>query len=297
MNVTVPLRLDASPVRLAAAELIPEPFIRLGMPHLSGCGLSENWLLKELGHRHWTMLAETAGSEGPDFRDEEGRPVYAAFCAVRLGDARLELGAENGRLVIRSALRRVSRTQIESRHELLIDGRAAGTLEMISTFIKRTGRGNHCVARVALDGLMPVDPAPSELAALAASLRSKRLSRHLGFDLAADTRGIAEFTFDPCPEQDFNGAGFLYFPSFPAFVDRAEWQIDRHRASLAGRETFYYGNVDPGEDIRVILVGEQPDAGARLWRIERTGSRSLLAEIFTRRAERPERREAPVSLR
>ena len=283
MNVTAPLRLDATPLRLAATDLHPEPLIRLGMPHLSGCGLSETWLLKELGHRHWTMLAEKAGRDGPDFRDEEGRPVYAAFCAVRLLDARLDLGAENGRLAIRSTLRRVSRTQVESRHALLIDGVAGGTVEMVSTFIKRTGRGNHCVARVALDGPMPVDPAPCDLASLAASLRSKRLSRHLGFDLAADTRGIAEFTFDPCPEQDFNGAGFLYFPSFLAFVDRAEWRLDRQTAALARREAFYYGNVDPGEDIRVILVGQQPARGARLWRIERAGLRSVLADVFTER--------------
>jgi hypothetical protein len=30
----------------------------LGMPHLCANSLSENWLWKELGHRHWGLIAE-----------------------------------------------------------------------------------------------------------------------------------------------------------------------------------------------------------------------------------------------
>lgn len=256
--------------------------VRLGMPQLSACGLSENWLLRELGHRHWMMLAEAAGMEVPDFRDEDGQPVYAAFCAVRLRDARLELGRENGHLAIHSSMRRISRTQVASRHEILIDGFPAGVVEMVSAFVKRTGTGNHSVARVALAGLMPVDRSPSETAALAAAFRARRMSSHLGLDLA-DADEIAAFTFEPCPEQDFNGAGFLYFPSFLAFVDRAEWQLERSRTPLSRREAFYYGNVDPGETIRVGLVSEQLNTQTRWWRIERVGQRTVLADVFTQR--------------
>lgn len=255
----------------------------LGMPQLSACGLSENWLLKELGHRHWMMLAEAAGMDVPDFRDEEGQPVYAAFCAVRLRDARLELGRENGCLATRSSMRRVSRTQVASRHDLLIDGLPAGAVEMVSTFVKRTGTGNHSVARVALAGFMPVEGSPSKIAALAAAFRTRRLPSHLGFDLEASNAEIATFTFEPCPEQDFNGAGFLYFPSFLAFVDRAEWQLDRSHTPLSRREAFYYGNVDPGETIRVVLASQELNTMTRWWRIERAKQRTVLADVFTQR--------------
>lgn len=283
MNVTVPLGPVGTPIGLAVARLGREDAIRLGMPHLSGCGLSENWLLKELGHRHWMMLAGQAGMDGPDFRDDEGRQVYAAFCAVRLSNARLDLGVENGALAIRSTMRRVSRTQVESRHELRIDGVAAGLVEMVSTFIRRTGRGNQSVARVALDDLVPVNSSPSDLASLAASFRARRRSQHLGIDLSTVGAELASFDFDPCPELDFNGAGFLYFPSFLAFVDRAEWQLCRGRLALARRDAFYHGNVDPGVPLRVVLVAQEPVHWIRWWRVERTDDRAVLADVFTQR--------------
>ena len=48
----------------------------LGMPHLCMTGLSETWLLKECGHRHWLLLAEAAGLAAPDFRDPAGDPIF-----------------------------------------------------------------------------------------------------------------------------------------------------------------------------------------------------------------------------
>ena len=57
---------SAAKPKLSAPKL-PDR-ITLGMPHLSANGLSEGWLLKELGHRHWFLLAEAAGMAVPDFR-------------------------------------------------------------------------------------------------------------------------------------------------------------------------------------------------------------------------------------
>jgi probable biosynthetic protein (TIGR04098 family) len=42
------------------------------MPQLAYTGLSENWLIKECGHRHWEALAGDAGRSAPDFVDEDG---------------------------------------------------------------------------------------------------------------------------------------------------------------------------------------------------------------------------------
>src|SRR5258708_8561702 len=56
--------------------------IVLGMPHLCLGGISETWLLRECGHRHWFLLAQAAGRAVPDFRHDQGDPGYAAFIAV-----------------------------------------------------------------------------------------------------------------------------------------------------------------------------------------------------------------------
>ena len=283
MNVMVRPRSVATLAGMAGATLrAPDDGVLLGMPQLSGIGLSESWLLKELGHRHWMGLAKAAGMDAPDFRDEAGRPVYAAFCAIRTEGARFELGRENGRLSIATALSRVSRTQVLSRHALTIDGLAAGTVEMVSAFVKRTGISNHSIARVPIGGLGPGDQSDSDLPELAASFRSGRISRHLGFDLTGDAADGATCLFDPCPAQDFNGAGFLYFTSFLGFIDRAEWQLGHGRpAPMSGREAYYYGNVDAGERLRVVLVARH--ASSLWWQVRRADTATVLADVFTRR--------------
>ena len=58
--------------------------LRLGMMHLSPNGLSEQWLLRHLGDRHWDLIAAAVGQEGIAFRDADGAQVYAAFCATSL---------------------------------------------------------------------------------------------------------------------------------------------------------------------------------------------------------------------
>lgn len=283
-------RSDATPRALQPAGSPPAEAIVLGMPHLCATGLSEGWLLRELGHRHWFMLAEAAGMAAPDFRDVDGAPVYAAFCALSVDAADFGAARENDVLAVASSLARLSRTQVASRHRLQLRGRAIGAVEMISTFVRRTDGGNHAVARVAVDGLPPALPgaAGGGLADLAAGFRAERIKRHMGFDLADDAP-LASRVFDPCPSQDFNGAGFLYFTSFLGFVDRAEWAFARDVAGAARtvrRDVFYRGNLDPGETLRVVLLGRRDAAGelSHRCRVERCGDGAVLAEVFSTRS-------------
>src|SRR5262245_11026778 len=100
----------------------PAP-IMVGMPQLSYGGLSENWLLKECGHRHWTSLATKLGLASPSFRDVNGNRLYAAFTAVRLTEGRLQDVAENDRLSILTSVGRISRTQVLSSHSVMCRAR------------------------------------------------------------------------------------------------------------------------------------------------------------------------------
>jgi probable biosynthetic protein (TIGR04099 family) len=265
--------------------------ILLGMPHLSCNGLSEIWLLKELGHRHWLLLAESAGRPVPDFQDEAGQPVYAAFCALSIEDADFAAARENDRLGITSSLARLSRTQMSSRHHLAIEDRAIGVVTMISTFVRRApDGGNHTVARVAIEGLPPVgEQTPAgDLAGLAAGFRAGRVERHMGFDLHRESE-LRAWVFDPCPSLDFNGAGFLYFASFVAMVDRAEWRFEPALARAAAttrRDVFFYGNVDRGETVTARLLARREQAGPLIHqcRLQRDSDGAGVADVFTRRA-------------
>jgi len=278
-----------------AANLIPRSAnvmrdsLLLGMPHLSLGGLSETWLLKELGHRHWQLLARMCGRAVPDFRDAEGEPVYAAFCAVSVSDAAFGSLREHDELTISSELARISRTQFASRHELSCRGRMVGTIELSSVFVRRGQAGrNRSIARVALDFFPPVEPSShlGAAAAMAARMRGGECEQHFGFR-RDDEPPMGRLSINPCPSQDFNGADFLYFTSFQAFVDRAEWELlaPRQPLSTTARDIVYYGNVEIGDRVVVELKAHHSDEGglSHWCRLRREIDGSLLADVFTRR--------------
>lgn len=248
--------------------------VLLGMPHLALNGLSETWLLKELGHRHWLMLAQMAGRPVPDFRDAAGAPVYAAFRSVEVCEAAFEKARENDVLHIRSALSRISRTQMRSCHELAIDGASIGSVILTSVFVyRKAGASNHSIARIEVAGLPP-------FAAVTPPQLAPRMPDH-------DPRITFEcLEFTPCPSQDFNGAGFLYFTSFLAFADRTEWALTpppTRICNVARRDITYFANLDPGEAITVHLgtLHVRRDLRLLCCRINRSNDGTPLADIRT----------------
>ena len=270
-----------------ASSSLPDAVV-LGMPHLCMIGLSETWLLKECGHRHWFMLAEAAGLAIPDFRDPAGEPIYAAFLSVSVRHAAFDSAREHDRLVFASQLTRISRTRFMSVHRLVVSGRPIGEIAMTSTFIRRTRRGeNHSIARIEVPALrwVEIDPESAACEAETAALRSSCWHAHLGFE-QAKARVIKRFIIDPCPVQDFNGADFLYFASFLAFVDRAEWAFFRQRAPLPTtrhRDIIYRRNIDLGQRVVATLLQFRRDAQfLEHWcRLQREQDGVTIAEIFT----------------
>jgi probable biosynthetic protein (TIGR04099 family) len=288
MNTFVsPIEVEQLLSRSASAS--PDVVV-LGMPHLCMTGLSETWLLKECGHRHWGLLAEAAGRAVPDFRDPGGEPIYAAFLAVSLRDARLDVVREHDPLLFTSKLARTSRTQFTSLHRIAARGRAIGDIAMTSTFVRRAQKGkNHTIARVDVPGLQAIgsDPRAAAFAAEMAALRANDWTTHLGIERSGATV-IDRFIVDPCPSQDFNGADFLYFASFQAFVDRAEWSYFRPSApfpTTRRRDIVYRGNVDPGERVVASLLQlRRDDQGlAHRYRLEREQDGLAIADAFTLR--------------
>lgn len=263
------------------------PDILIGMPHLTPSGLSENWLLKELGHRHWLMLARAAGMDNADFRDREGKEVYAAFAALSMRGMNLLQIRANDVLNISSAINRLSRTQIWSRHELTVQKRSVGTVELISTFVGRMREDdNYSIARVAMDCSLDMDSGvTSRFASLTAAIRGKSVSSHFGFSLERRSH-LAHRTVEPDESRDFNGAGLLYFSSFPSIADsvsRAKFGPDAMRLADFDRDVFYAGNINLGDCLDVELVEAQTiaESYASHARIRRQDG-TIIARVFMR---------------
>ena len=250
------------------AGLSPKPWtaggsVLLGMPQLDACGLSETWLQKTCGERHWRGLADTLGVPAEAWRDADGKRVYAAFGIVRLLSARLDSALEGQRLNITSRLAPVGRSQAWSRHRAAVDGGTVGMLEMLSVFIGRGEDGsNRSVRRVPMRAPgQPAGPAPAR--ALAEHARAWRA--RVASTPPALPGAPAGQRFLPCPRGDFNGAGLVYFASFTAWADRAlfGWGLLGPADRVVERECLYLGNLDLGHEVEVSLAGHVPAADRR----------------------------------
>lgn len=231
--------------------------LSLGMAHLSPFGLSEPWLLRDCGDRHWGLIAQALGRDDIAFRDEAGRAIYAAFCATAL-DLAAPAGALLGApLDITSTLSHVATNRIGSEHRFTSRGRYLGSLRMISCFLRHDGDGsNQTLVRSPLPGLESVPQADAPLSDLLTRARSRARSLR-----SVIPKGAPMLSYTPVPALDFNAVGLLYFPTFSKIAERAAPATQ----ALASREVLYLGNLDPGE---AVAVTQRPDgillrAGAR----------------------------------
>ncbi|HXZ08598.1 MAG TPA: Pnap_2097 family protein, partial [Paraburkholderia sp.] len=236
-----------------------------GMPQLSFTGLSENWLLKECGHRHWEALAADTGRSVPDFVADDGSRSYAAFTAVRLRAQAFDDLAENEAFSVETQLCRIGPIRHFSRHRIASGSKAIATLSMISTFVRRTETGNNrSVARAVFERLTGDTaqlPQDAREMTEAGKLLRKGKSEGIVECKPVDAGDRTPTVFLPCPNNDFNGADFLYFASFQSFVDRAEWQAYRFEQPpvLASRDVFFHGNLNVGDELRVEFAGRSID--------------------------------------
>lgn len=261
-----------------------------GMPQLGYLGLSENWLLKECGHLHWTGLADKLGKAKPEFIDDEGRKAYAAFIAVRVR-AHLPAIRENQSFVVRSALMQVAQARHFSAHALQPNEEAGTSAEaarwqvdMLSTFVfRREADNNQSVMRANFSAAPNIQSTPEAEALMDTSMRMRKgvWSECMGFS-RVERRNLKQMSFLPCPDIDFNGANFLYFANFQAFVERAEWQWFGRMTHLVEREMYFYSNLNVGDRLVVQLCDLHMEAdGMRTWcEVQSEGGRKL-ADVFT----------------
>jgi len=262
-----------------------------GMPQLNFTGLSENWLLKECGHRHWEALARESGRTVPDFVADDGSRAYAAFTSVRMRAHAFDEVGENDEFTMQTTLSRTGAVRHFSEHRIASRKGAIADVLMSSTFVRRTQAGNNrSVARATFARLAgDIAPPPSDASGMHATaklLRAGAVAPDVErlFGQACDREPVE---FLPCPNSDFNGADFLYFASFQAFVDRAEWHAHRFLQPpvLADRDLYFHANINVGDTLRVRFMKEskEPANLAHWCAIFRASDGARIADVVTRK--------------
>jgi probable biosynthetic protein (TIGR04098 family) len=278
------------PAPLSAAE-----FVRLGMPHLALSGLSEGWLLRECGARHWSAIGARLGVRPGDLRDGAGHRLYPSFLATRLEGDPLAAFAEGDIVEITTHLWPLSPSRSITRHLLTaFRSGATVTVEMVSALLKRERARDNASLREAdaprwdARADTGIRAVPSELLAADKAIRNR--ARGAGGEAdAGDDPGACRhrFRYRPLPASDFNGAGLLYFASYHAIVDRAEWDwrpgAEAAAWTTARRDTFFFANVNPGDEVEVVLAIAPPANGAvrHRARLSRVSDGRPIAEAIT----------------
>jgi len=260
-----------------------------GMPELAYTGLSENWLLKTCGDRHWQSLANEAGLSEPEFRDADGNSVYAAFTAVSLRGTALEALGENDRFSIQSTLTSSGGAHYFSTHEVESSTGSYARVSMASTFIRRQREGDNRTVVKAMPIAVPgsrsaISVEAQEMVKLRRRFRAGNWGAHLGLEqLSGRAHHVAEFL--PCPYNDFNGAHLLYFASFQAMVDRVEWGWKRISSPpvVAARDLFFHGNVNIGDVLELSFsIARQDSGGLSHWcEVRRLSDGEKVADVIT----------------
>lgn len=262
------------------------------LPQTDATGLSENWLFKHCGERHWDYLCEAIGVSGvnsKEMRDDAGNRLYPTFVAIKgryatpLCTVQMDQHFQTtvklnhfGRAFFHST---IAFANEEARFDL----------EMLTTFVARNRKGlNELHQSLPSTNLAynsePLN-SPPPILKLSRQLRHAELKEYdlLGyrFSLGEPDLGL-HISFEPSPYIDYNGAGLLYFAAYPTIADTLERQlIVRHQlaettrdwtvqSSTVARDVFYYRNLDLGK--RLV---------ATLKRFDRVGENVILHTLLT----------------
>lgn len=237
----------------------------LGMPHLGLSGLSENWLLRECGDRHWHAVCKTVGVPSHQLCNRAGHRLYSSFIATEISGDPLGAFRENDTLSFAIRVTRLSPYRFfSSQHVVCANEAFECTVNMVTLFIKKeTFEDNYSLTREAVpfsraSELRIVEPADA-FAAERMQLTHRRLKD------APPACLPSEYVYDICPLTDFNAARFLYFAGYQTILDRAEWHLLRRPglefSSTVRRRMYYFANVNIG-DRAIVKVGGLKQDGA-----------------------------------
>ncbi|MGW2597891.1 beta-ketoacyl synthase N-terminal-like domain-containing protein [Streptomyces klenkii] len=238
----------------------------LGLPALAIGGLSENWLLREAGDLHWSLIGEHFGLPVAELADAEGHRLLPAFVRARITAAdSLRAFAEHDEGTLKGSLTRLDEQTFASDVHFGTATASVG-VRLLTAFVRR-GAGNW---------LTPGTPR-HEGRAPAAGPGAELLEFHSGFraQLAADPGGAELFgdTYELNPFADVNAAGLLYFASYPHINDRGERKFAQGRvpdaewateAVTVSRDIVYLGNCGLDEAVHYRLEECRPEADDRV---------------------------------
>ncbi|MDA9401655.1 Pnap_2097 family protein [Bradyrhizobium sp. CCBAU 45389] len=238
LNDILALSSVQGPASVSTATAMERRSLSVNMPQMAMGGLSESWLLKELGDMHWTMITSGLGSPSSALKDGGGNRLYATFTRIGYSLRKpLSVIGEDSGLDLTGTISRFGAgtfiSDIALRHDL-----AGGEARLMSNFSRR-GEANNTSLLKGQPTIPPNCPIPEvPLPAFVSEYREVRAR--------TPAAPLFETEYDIIPFHDINGVGLLYFASYPIISDicALRYSPDFSEQSTVSRDIYYFANAD-----------------------------------------------------
>lgn len=273
----------------------------VNMPQMALTGLSENWLMKEIGDCHWHMLCEDLGLKSNEIFDEFGNRLYATFVRIKFeSTSSLKDYQENDLLDIRGSIQRINNSLYFGQVDIA-NGDKLLKCSLATTFSTRESESDNTKLTKGVpsasddDVIIKVSEMPKHILDIVklkkASITTISVGHH-SFDLTDEA--VFETDYRINPYTDINGVGLLYFAAYPLINDICEvaYFNDKHfsdihwalASSTMTRDVFYFSNCNIDDVIQyrlnsfTMLGDGQIALQSSLYR---KSDNTLMAKMFT----------------
>jgi probable biosynthetic protein (TIGR04098 family) len=247
----------------------------INMPQMAFNGLSEQWMLKDLGDMHWAMLCDSFGCQSDALTDSNGNRLYSSFVRVRFqSSVCLQEFNENDKVTFKGHTKRFGNKMFFSNISVeALEKKINASL--MTVFVERKTDNKSLTKAVPAEEenckaqkLAALPEFANEYFNLKKGILNQEDIPHqsenenkdltLGtesFSLADENLFSANYEINPYT--DLNGVNLLYFAAYPLINDTCErkyfhqlkeqsdikgdWALE---SSVTARDIFYFGNCD-----------------------------------------------------
>ncbi len=258
---------------------------------MANSALSESWLLKYLGDKHWFLLSEGFNKKSSEFQDDNGNRLYATFVRINYSTSALNKFKENETIKFNSKIEGFGSNTFIS----IINGKSSDNeinATLLTTFSIRVNDNNNEINKG------NVDLIPNRIGQLSKTpihLNDYRLLRKGLLDEIPSDFGVFPNTdnvvficeYDVNPYYDINGVGLLYFAAYPIVSDSCclkyfkDYKKYSHQTIY--RDIFYFANCNPTDKIifQLNFIDQKENIIRTLSSLYRQSDNKLLAKILT----------------
>ena len=273
----------------------------VNMPQMALTGLSESWLMKEIGDCHWNMLCEDLGLKSNEIFDEDGNRLYATFVRIKVeSNCSMKDFKENDHLHIVGSIQRLGSSlylsEIDiSSHKKEIKCSLATTFSTRESDADNNKMTKGVPSGGGYVGITKVSKMPEHILDIVklkkSSIQSISVSDHT-FYVTDDV--IHKTLYKINPYADINGVGLLYFAAYPLINDYSELEYFNNKkfsecnwslsSSTMARDVFYLGNCNIDDFVSYQLNSYTIIDNHRIAlqsKLSRKSDNVTMAKIFT----------------